>query len=361
MNILGIKSGRLRRWWLRLHRWLALALGVPLAVIALLGSALVVLKPVDHWLHAELFVVAPGRAAPDMLERVRQRLGAEFGPAVTLTFRPPRLAGESLRVAVKGPWEGAIYFDPRDASELGRRGEHEGAFNLLFKIHSSLLMGEIGKPLLALLALAYVVLLVGGLVLWWPKRWRQAFALTLDRGGLRALFDLHRSGGALLGLLIAVPVLTGAYMAWRPLSQAITSLSGQPTQSPPQVPKLVTPAQGLSLDAMVDVARTQFGSAPVSFVQLPPGSSKPIRVRLLLADDPHPNGLSSVWLHPQSGEVLATHRWNELDPGARAYSVIYPLHTGELGGLGHTVLNALLGLALTGLCGSGIWLWWKRR
>nr|WP_316639718.1 PepSY-associated TM helix domain-containing protein [uncultured Roseateles sp.] len=354
-------GSKLRRWWLRLHRWLALTLGVPLAVVALLGSVLLVLKPIDRWRHAKLFVVAPGPAAPDLLERVRQRLGAEFGPAAALTFRPPRRADESLRVAVRGPWDGAIYLDPRDARELGRRGEHEGAFNLLFEIHSALLMNETGKPLLALLALAYLVLLMGGLVLWWPRRWRQALVLKLDRGTLRALFDLHRGGGALLGLLIAVPVLSGAYMAWRPLSQAVTALSGQAVQAAPQAPRLAAPVPGLSLDAMVDVARARFGGAPVGYVQVPAGPGKPVRVRLLLADDPHPNGLSSVWLHPHSGAVLATHRWDELDPGARAYSVIYPLHTGELGGLGHTVLNGLLGFALAGLCGSGIYLWWKRR
>ncbi|MBB4844636.1 putative iron-regulated membrane protein [Paucibacter oligotrophus] len=356
-------GSRLRRGWLRLHRWLALTLGLPLAVVALLGAVLLVLKPIDHWRHAELFSVAPGPAASDLLERVRQRLGAEFGPGAALTFRLPRLADESLRVAVRGPWDGTIYLDPRDASELGRRGEHEGAFNLLFEIHSALLLNETGKPLLALLALAYLVLLIGGLVLWWPKRWRRALVLTLDRGALRALFDLHRGGGALLGLLIGVPVLSGAYMAWRPLSQAVTTLSGQPSTAPPRLPGLAADVQGppLELDAMVKLARAGFAGAPVGYVQLPAHPGKPIRVRLRLADDPHPNGLSSVWLHPHSGRVLAAHRWSELDPGARAYSVIYPLHTGELGGLGTTVLNGLLGLALAGLGGSGIYLWWKRR
>jgi hypothetical protein len=38
--------------------------------------------------------------------------------------------------------------------------------------------------------------------------------------------------------------------------------------------------------------------------------------------------LTSVWLHPLSGEVLAVHRWSALDPGTRAYSFIYPLHIG---------------------------------
>lgn len=353
----------MRRFWLRLHRWLALALAVPLIVVALLGSSLVVLKPLDRWLNAELLSVPAGPAAPDLLERAQRQLRAEFGPDASFVLRPPRQPGESLRATVRGPgWEGFVYLDPRDARELGRRGEREGLFNFVFELHSSLLMNDAGKPLLALLALAYGVLLVGGLVLWWPRRWRQAFSLVLDRGLLRALFDLHRTGGAVLGLLIAVPVATGAYMAWKPLPRAVTSMAGQAPLAPPKL----SLGGGASrppapLDTLVATARARFEGAPVGFIALPAGNAKPIRVRLLLADDPHPNGLTSVWLHPLNGTVLRADRWNELDAGSRANSVVYPLHTGELGGVALETLNALLGLALATLGITGLWLWWRRR
>jgi uncharacterized iron-regulated membrane protein len=41
--------------------------------------------------------------------------------------------------------------------------------------------------------------------------------------------------------------------------------------------------------------------------------------------------------------------------------VIYPLHTGVLGGPAHEAVTALLGLVLGGLGLSGVWLWWRRR
>ena len=352
----------MRRFWLLLHRWLALALALPLIVVALLGSSLVVLKPLDQWRHADLFSVPPEPAAADLLERTRQRLRAEFGPDDSFVLRPPRQAGESLRATVRGAaWEGFIYVDPRDARELGRRGEREGLFNVVFELHSSLLMNEVGKSLLAVLALAYGVLLVGGLVLWWPKRWKHAFSLVLDRGLLRGLFDLHRTGGALTGLLIAVPVATGAYMAWKPLPQAVTALAGRAPLSPPKVSLVQAGVEAVPLDVMVSAARRRFDNAPVGFVALPAGAAKPVRVRLVLADDPHPNGLTSVWMHPQTGAVLRADRWNELDPGSRANSIVYPLHTGELGGLALETLNVLLGLALATLGVTGLWLWWRRR
>jgi uncharacterized iron-regulated membrane protein len=351
----------MRRFWLLLHRWLALALALPLILVALLGSSLVVLKPLDRWLNAELFSVPAGPAAPDLLERTRRQLQAEFGPKASFVLRPPRQAGESLRATVRGvPWEGFVYLDPRDARELGRRGEREGLFNFVFELHSSLLLNDAGKPLLAVLALVYGVMLVGGLVLWWPKRLKQAFALALDRGLLRGLFDLHRTGGAVLGLLIAVPVASGAYMAWKPLSQTVTSLAGQAPLAPPKL-KAAPGTAPAPLDALVATAMARFDGAPVGYVALPAGTAKPVRVRLMLTDDPHPNGLTSVWLHPQTGAVLRADRWNELDPGARANSVIYPLHTGELGGLALETVNALLGLVLVALGVTGLWLWWMRR
>lgn len=351
----------MRRFWLKLHRWLALALALPLIVVALLGSSLVVLKPLDRWLNAELFSVPAGPAAPDLLEQTRRQLRAEFGPDASFVLRLPREAGESLRATVRGTaWEGIVYLDPRDARELGRRGEREGLFNFVFELHSSLLMNETGKPLLAVLALAYGVLLIGGLVLWWPKRWKQAFALALDRGLLRGLFDLHRTGGAVLGLLIAVPVASGAYMAWKPLSQAVTAMTGQAPLAPPKVKVGDRAQQPVPLDALVATAMARFDGAPVGYIALPSGSAKPVRVRLMLADDPHPNGLTSVWMHPLTGAVLRADRWNELDAGARANSVIYPLHTGELGGAALQTVNLLLGLALAALGVMGICLWWLR-
>jgi len=350
-----------RRLWLLAHRWLALALGVPLAFVALVGTALTVAKPLDQWAHPALFE-APSHAplGERTLEQTRRSLVDEFGRGTTLIFRPPREAGDTLWVLVRGPWHGTVYIDPASARELGRRGEHDGAYNLLFELHSSLLLDDAGKVLLAALAGTYLVLLASGLVVWWPRHWRHAWRVELRRGALRALFDLHRAGGSLLGVLVAVIVASGAYMAWRPISLAVTAVSGADAVQPPAV--VLTPSgERLALDDAVRRARGMLAEGMVGYVLVPASDSQPLRVRLKLPDDPHPNGLSSVWLHPISGQVLTVHRWDTLDPGARAFTVIYPLHTGELGGVAHTILNALLGLVLVAFAVTGVWLWCKRR
>lgn len=355
----------LRRWWLRLHRWVALSVGWLLAAVALLGAVLVLVGPLDRQLHPELFRAASGAtpAAGAALEPLRRRLQAEFGDGATLTFRMPREPGAALAVGVRGPWDGTVYLDPRDGHEQGRRGDADGLRNTLFKLHSSLGLKDTGKAALAWIALLYLFLLITGLVLWWPRHWPPVLSLELRKGLMRGLFDLHRTGGAVLGLLIAVSVASGAYMAWRPLGEAVSAVAGVTAVKPPRLPKAVPDAGQAApdLDAMLARARAALPGAPITLALLPARPDRPLRVRLALPDDPHPNGLSSVWLDPRDGKVLAVQRWNALDPGARAVAWVYPLHTGELGGPLLEALVGLNGLALGMLGVTGTWLWWKRR
>jgi len=345
-----------RRWWLRLHRWLGLGLGLALATVALTGALLVVLKPLDQRLNAQLFAAATPGAPAAALDAMRAAVVQRYGAQASFTLRPPRAATDTFWVRVGGPWHGTAYLDPSNARLLGQRGEAEGAVNWLFELHSALLLGEDGKPLLAVLALAYLLLLATGLLLWWPRDWRQAWRLRLDAGTTRSLFDLHRLAGSLLGLAIAVSISSGAYMAWRPLSRFVTTLAGDTPAPPPRVRNAVGQA---SLDAMARTARALFPQSGIGYVQLAPGAA--VRFRLKLPDDPHPTGLTTVWFHPASGELLAVRRWSELEAGARGNSYIYPLHTGELGGPAHEALNALSGVAAAGLGVTGGWLWWRRR
>lgn len=356
---------RLRRLWLTAHRWTALSLGWILILSGLTGAILVVAQPLNQWTHSGLFEAhitpAPGaQMAP--LQPILESLRHQFGSKAAFLFNPPRNARDTLQVRVQGPWRGIVYFDPYTGVEQGRLGENEGLFNTLFKLHSSLLMQSTGKALLAWTALFYVVLLITGLVLWWPRQWPPVLQLELRKGLLRGLFDVHRTLGALLGCVILISVVTGAYMAWRPLGGVINWVVGSQAENAPSYVIVASEVAPLaSLDKVFASAREAYSDGAISRIQIPADPRSLIRVRFKMPDDPHPNGLTSVWLDPVSTEIVKRIRWNELDLGTRATTVIYPLHTGVLGGCVLEIIVALSGLAMACLGASGIWLWWRRR
>ncbi|SAL53288.1 PepSY-associated TM helix domain-containing protein [Caballeronia cordobensis] len=352
---------RLRRYWLTGHRWLALTAGWLLALAGLTGALLMIGVPIDEIVHRDLYEVArSGNAEPMPLDAVRERIDARFGPRAVASFRLPRTPHASLAVNVRGTWDGTVYIDPYSGDELGRIGQNEGFVNFVFNLHSSLAWGSTGKAILACVALCYLFMLMTGIVLWWPRPGMPAFRLELRRGKTLALYDLHRAGGAALGLVIAVSVATGAFMAYRPIGAWISALAGvQPARAPTFAPH--ERMAMLPLDVLVARARERFPDAQPSLLQMPGKAGQPMRVRLHAPDDPHPNGLTSVSLDPYTGKVLLAQRWNELDPGARAASVIYPLHTGEIGGVPLKTLFGVGGCALFGLCVTGVWQWLRRR
>lgn len=363
------RTANLRKLWRQAHRWTGLGIGWLLALVALCGSLLVVAPELDRWLNPKLFIAAPvDPAAPEApaaasLEQIRTSLSGLFGEKASLTMRLPRNADDTLRITVRSPnWNGSYYVHPATGQELGLRGEYEGIVNLAHKFHSNLFLDDTGRAILAAISLLYVALLVSGLILWWPRKWPAAFKVEWRKGGLRTLFDLHRTAGAVLGLLMVVTLATGAYMAWRPLAQFVTTISGEQPVAPPKLGESASPADTpATIDDMARRAQALFPDDRLTYIQIPAEAKRPIRIRLRLADDPHPNGRTSVWLHPKTGEILAVDRWDRVDPGAQALSYVFPLHTGELGGSALEALVFLFGLTLCGLGFSGIWLWWHRR
>lgn len=355
----------LHRWrpvLLKVHRWLGLSVGLLLILNALTGSIMLAARPLDRAINAYLFVVPvpPGdQRLP--LENLRLSLVREFGAKAGFTIRPPREPSEALLIHVRSDaWAGQAHYDPYTGKRLGAREEHEGFANALFEFHSALLSGDMGKQVLAFNALTMLAMLLTGVLVWWPARWRAGFSVTFNRGLFRSLLDLHRVGGVVFGLWVVVCVASGTWMAWRPISQWVTQIAGQTQVVAPAV-KPVSSGARVTVDEMVASANAAMPGGVVGYVGLPAKPTAPIRIRKKLEDDLHPNGLSSVWLHPRTGEVLRVDRWTDLDIGSRSYAWIYPLHAGLLAGALGVIATAAGGLLLFGFGLSGTWLWWLKR
>jgi uncharacterized iron-regulated membrane protein len=351
---------RLRRYWATLHRWVGLVFGGLLLLAALTGSLLVLARPLDEALHPGLFRASGTVTAP--LTPVIAQLRGEFGPEAVFTLRLPLHPSESLQASVAGNWNGTVYLNPSTGQEQGRRASGSGFVNMLFELHSTLFAAETGRAILALAAFAYLVMWLTGLTLWWPVRWRRAFSVRIRAGLKPAVFDAHRVAGATLGLLVLVSVATGAYLAWRPLAGWVSHLAGQPLAQVPGPRKMSgNGTLALTADDAVRLARLEWSDGIASQVRIPPSDQTVVRVRIRLPDDPHPVGMSTVWLDSQSGRVLLARHWSDLDAGTRAFSMVYPLHIGGLAGVATILSTFAAGMALVASCVSGLWLWWQRR
>jgi uncharacterized iron-regulated membrane protein len=164
--------------------------------------------------------------------------------------------------------------------------------------------------------------------------------------------------------VLALPLLllltTGAWMGSRPIAAWVNVWAGTPAEAPPKVQGLPQQPR-LELQQAWQNARAALPEGRVGYLIRPESPAEAVRVRMRLPDEPHPNGLSSVWLHPQTGEVLRVRRWHELDLGSRITNWAYPLHSAGLVPWLQIPLWVLLGALGLTLLLTGLRPWWQRR
>lgn len=342
-----------------LHRWAGLTVGAAFAVLGLSGSLLVFQDDIRDALYPEVMRVAPaGELAPPS----RLIAGASQAGTVGMLYYPAR-PDQPVRARVTTA-DGArtdILLHPATAEIIGP--QPGSLFPILFDLHAHLLSGPTGHTVVGALGLLLVATLVPGIVLWWPRagQWRTAFTIKRGAGLRRRLLDLHRVGGALLAIPLILAALSGAAQVYRqslaPLAAALGGESLRPGNNATSTESV--PAR--TIDGVLEEARRRLPDGRVTMLVLPRKPGGPMQVRLALPGDPHPKGNGTVQFDG-AGRVLVVRRASDLPVANWVFDLLpYPVHTGDVFGLGGRIVTLAGGLALPLLYGTGLWLWLRAR
>ncbi|MBV8971073.1 MAG: PepSY domain-containing protein [Sphingomonadaceae bacterium] len=237
----------------RVHLWMALVLGLPLAVVSATGL------PVTYWWASDA-LFAPAYYAgsrPDAPRATFDALAAAAQVAVpagrlTRVYLLPDYGTAQAALTVPGDTEREVSLELATAQPLGQRLLKDATISWLYSVHTRLGLDrlghdDLGRVAVMALAAAFVALVATGLWLWWPAQvsWR-TFAPTLRRH--RAWLDLHNKAG----LYALVPLSLAAGTALLLETPGLRGLGGHP---PPPMPGSAGPAaRGASLETIARAA-----------------------------------------------------------------------------------------------------------
>jgi uncharacterized iron-regulated membrane protein len=334
----------------------------PIVLVVALTGALYVFQPeLDPALDPETLVVTPGeRRVPidDLVAAAKLRKCTASGYVL------PSRADRALSIyCVEN--ERVAYFDPYRGDFLGERTPATGVFGVIFKLHWDLLLGEPGRIAIEWATSCVVVLLVTGVVLWWPRGKRRRGGVWWPRRGLGTrqwLRDLHAVAGAYMMpvlLLVAATGLMWTVLAgqkrWHPLTEDVVH---EMWDHPPSS-TVIAGAAPIGLERALavgnfDKSLAVYGAPPAT----PTGSYV-----LLSYDDSYEAAwlAESVWVDQYSGKELARLGWEHRSIAGKIDSAAYSVHVGAILGLPGRIVVCLAALALSALCITGPWMWWKRR
>ncbi len=351
----------LKRTLRRLHRWLGLALALPLLVQGLTGVVLT-LEPV--WpdlglvpdsdvrpISANAIVAAARGVAPAGMHAVRYAPGDAGQPARVSFADAPRGPASVVRV------------DPGTATALGPATRAPAALDWVKRLHNTLLLPEYGgRQLAGWFGVGLLLLLLMGIPLWWPAPGQMRAGLTVPRRarGARLYRALHGAMGAWLVALLLATSVTGIVQGFPQTARRVLGVA-EPARpgaagparpdgaaAPPDLDAAIRLAEGAMPGFVPRLVLLPEGRGPIRLLMTPPGESGARVTRTVLVDGRATRVLSAQGA-PDGGEAVM--RW------------VHDLHEGQ--GLGPVWrgLTVVTGLALPlfGVTGGLLWLARRRK
>jgi uncharacterized iron-regulated membrane protein len=228
----------------------------------------------------------------------------------------------------------------------------------LLNLHYTFLGGDIGMLVAGVFAALLCLLGVSGV---WIYRnfWKSLFQLRWNLSKRIFFSDLHKMVGISSVGFNLILGFTGAY--WN-LTHILGHLLHGPDPQPARINDRIR-AESLSLEGLLDQARTKVGGFEWTYLSLPTKRDEPIVFYGRLENQHALRGEfgSSVTFNSQTGDLENSVDIRSTDPWNQITDSFEPLHFGTFGAWPVKVLWCLGGLAPGTLAITGFILWWKRK
>ena len=203
----------LKKWIGRIHLWLGLVSGVLIVFLGITGCILAFEKEIRNLTESYQFVEKQDKAylPPSQLKAIAAKQ-LNGRPVVGLEYGSPGKAAfaayydtVAYTIVAMNPYTGEV---------LKVKDMTKDFFRIVLNGHFYLwLPPAIGRPIVGSATLVFLIMLISGIILWWPKNkaaMKQRFSIKWNAKWRRVNYDLHN--------------VLGFYMSWIGIFLAITGL-----------------------------------------------------------------------------------------------------------------------------------------
>jgi len=421
-----------RQACLWLHRYTGLAMAAFLIITGITGTLLAFHDELDDIFNHKLAQVEKQNASQLPIAELHDKVISAY-PQYAFSSMPTSIAaersavfsvdrarGKAVQNQPKAPFQ-QVYVHPYTGNIIGTRDRDEWAWhNTMWKVfwlHRDLLLGDIGKLLLGIVALVWTINCFIGFYLTFPraikkkaqnqtspkkrasffKRWLPAWKIRRQTNLFKLNYDLHHAFGLWLwGILFVIAWSSVGFNlreVYQPVMHAVVGLeergerqenSRKPSEKAEQASgaETATRVEAVNNNA-VDVVNKANSIAYLSKQANIAAQQNSVSVQQLLGirwveedkqwqmrfktnrDIGKKGGASSITVDAATGHVERVNFGHQAAFGNKADQWLSTLHMGHISqGLGHRLYQiflVMIGLAVAVLSGTGVYLWWKGR
>ena len=351
-----------------LHKWLGLISGLVVFIVSITGCIYCFHDEIKDLTREYRKVEIENK--PYIVPSLLIKKTKELYPTATADM--VIFSGKNRPALVYGTIEGVphyIYFNPYSGKFIFKENLNTDFFKIVEDLHMHLLLPqEIGKQIVGISTIIFILMLFSGIILWWPKKrkdLKNRIKIKWNAKWRRVNYDWHNVTGFYISLLVLIIALTGLTFSYEWMHKTMYAVGNLGREYPKDS---FTPAIDSTLTATskanpVDIALSQaFKAKPkdeMFFVWYQGEKSAIITGSYpdAMAFD-HQSNLS---FHPKTGTLLNSNMYENKSPGMQLQEMNYGLHTGQFFGLTGKIIAFILSLLAAALPVTGFVIFWGRR
>lgn len=384
------KPSFIKKWFAKLHLWLGLSVGLIVFIVSLTGTMYIFKDEIQNQLRKDAMYVKSETITqqPLSIETLKEKVSLELHEKFPVSsVEIPLDKNKSYEFLYyekdKKAWNyfdevkinTSVYVNPYNGQILGIYNEKYDIFPILKSIHWSLLLkNEWGKYIVGIPTVLFIVMLITGIILWWPKnrnarKGRYRFNWKNVKTWKRKNYDLHNILGFYASFIALLLSLTGIYFAY-PWVKNVFNITLSGTFELQKEKEVSSPDSLLSKNSSVysitaqETKKLYAGSASFK-IPLNGKTKKGKELKNIPVTVYGKEGRFAVRnqliFDKHSGKLLLNTPHQKLTAAEKYANANYDIHTGSYFGLLGKIIWFLAGIICTSLPVTGFLIWWGKR
>lgn len=379
----------MKKFFAKIHLWLSIPFGIIIAIVCLTGAILVFETEILESCYPSRYFVKEMKGEPltpaELISSARRQLPDSIKINGIRVFSDP---DRTYQLVLPGK-KAAAFIDPYTA-EITGIDDGQGFFMQMMRLHRWLLDSykrdgsfSLGKAVVGYSTLALAVILISGLVIWYPRNkkvLKNRLKIKTKSGWHRFFYDLHVSGGFYATLLLLVLTLTGLTWSFGWYRDAFYTVFGVSTNQPRA--RATAPSSssntsgekgshghsGSSERKGKQQKRTDYTqwAEILSDLQIRYPEYNSITIQdgtatVSTANYGNTRGSDRYSFDPASGDITEIQLYKDLPKSGKIRGWIYAFHAGTWGGMATRVLSCLVSFLGTVFAITGYYFWIKKK
>jgi len=359
----------------KLHLWLGLASGLVVIILGVTGCMLAFEYELKEIIYKDRYFVhqTDTKRLPlqHLLNSAQQALGKGLDISGITVYKDPNRT-TSVAVYNSNPrgWNyfntvltsKTVYLNPYTAKVQYIENSKTEFFRLMVMLHYNLLLEQTGHQIVGWCTLIFIVLLISGLVLWWPKnkaaaKKRFAFRWKEKTQWKRKNYDLHNILGFYSMILALIIALTGLVWAFSWFNHGMQWIVNGGFATPAEKEYLSDSSKNKSIGVYDIILKDMQKRATDELYSISiPKERKPA---IYAYSQTESSGYKwTTFSYDQyTGKNLSTFYYKDRPSGDQLRNMNYYIHTGAILSLPGKILAFIVSFICAGLPLTGFYIW----